>query len=120
PGGHRRERKRERHCGGHACAGHDRCTRTHGSGACEAGAHAGASTRHRAARAWCAGPGSTAMMFRAVSGLFALLAFWAAYLQLNDPDPERWFVMYAAAGVVGVLFAAGRPRAWPALAVAVI
>ena len=58
------------------------------------------------------------MIFRVVSGLFALLAFWAAYLQLNDPDPERWFALYAAAGVVGVLFAAGKPRALPALVVA--
>ena len=60
------------------------------------------------------------MIFRVLSGVFAVLAFWAAYLQLNDPDPERWFAMYAAAGVVGVLFAAGKPRMEPALLVGII
>jgi hypothetical protein len=59
------------------------------------------------------------MIFRVLSGVFAGLAFVAAYLQLNDPDPERWFALYAGAGVVGVLFAAGRPPALPALGMAV-
>ena len=50
------------------------------------------------------------MILRVVSGIMAVLAFWAAYLQLNDPDPERWFAMYAAVGLVALLFSAGRPK----------
>lgn len=36
------------------------------------------------------------------------LFFVAAGLQYNDPDPVRWMLVYAAAGVVTVLVTAGR------------
>jgi Transmembrane family 220, helix len=40
---------------------------------------------------------------RSVHGGFALLFLVAAALQWNDPDPWRWIVLYAAAGVAAVL-----------------
>lgn len=45
------------------------------------------------------------------------LALWAAYLQLNDPDPARWFAMYAACAAVALLAALGRGAAGLAAAV---
>jgi hypothetical protein len=48
------------------------------------------------------------------------LALWAAYLQLNDPDPERWFALYAACAAVALLSALGRGYAPFALGVAVL
>jgi hypothetical protein len=49
-----------------------------------------------------------------------LLALWAAYLQLNDPDPARWFAMYAACAAVALASALGRGRAPMAGAVGAI
>lgn len=46
---------------------------------------------------------------RILSAGFAGFAAWAAIMQLNDPDPERWFALYAAAAVVGAACASGRP-----------
>jgi hypothetical protein len=60
------------------------------------------------------------MILRVVSGIFTVLAFWAAYLQLNDPDPERWFALYAAAGVSALRFATGKPSPRLALTLALI
>lgn len=31
-------------------------------------------------------------------------------MQLNDPDPERWFLLYASAAIVAALSALGRTR----------
>jgi hypothetical protein len=56
-------------------------------------------------------------VWRVVSAVVCLLALWAAYLQLNDPDPERWFAMYAACGAVALTSALGRGRAPLAVAV---
>ena len=49
---------------------------------------------------------------RILAGLMAALFFFSCYLQLNDPDPERWIAMYGAAGVVCTLHAFGRGPAW--------
>ena len=49
--------------------------------------------------------------------MFCALALWAAYLQLNDPDPERWFALYTACAMVALLSALGRGYAPLALAV---
>jgi Transmembrane family 220, helix len=51
-------------------------------------------------------------MSRVLAGLMALLFFFSCYLQLNDPDPERWIAMYGAAGIVCALHAFGRGPAW--------
>ena len=51
---------------------------------------------------------------------FAGFAAWAAIMQLNDPDPERWFALYAAAAVVSAACAIGRPLRRATLAVALI
>jgi hypothetical protein len=51
----------------------------------------------------------SAMLARTCSALMTLLALVSAYLQLNDPDPERWFAIYFACAVVALLGALGRP-----------
>lgn len=63
------------------------------------------------------------MMFRVISVPLALFFAWAAAMQLNDPDPTRWFLMYASVAVLAGLTAAGRPAprlalvlSWVALA----
>jgi hypothetical protein len=43
-----------------------------------------------------------------VSAVFCALALWAAFLQLNDPDPARWFAIYAACAAVALASALGR------------
>ncbi len=57
------------------------------------------------------------MLARAFSALMTLLALVSAYLQLNDPDPERWFAIYLACAVVALLGALGRPSGWLSMAV---
>ena len=49
---------------------------------------------------------------RVVAGVMAALFAVSVYLQLNDPDPERWMAMYGAAAVVAALYALGRCPAW--------
>jgi Transmembrane family 220, helix len=49
-----------------------------------------------------------------------VLAAWAAYLQLNDPDPERWFALYAACAAVALASALGRGSAPLAAGVGVV
>src|SRR5688572_1874241 len=61
---------------------------------------------------------ATSRGWRAASGLFCLLALWAAYLQLNDPDPERWAAMYLACAGAAFMCALGRGSAWLCAAVA--
>lgn len=57
------------------------------------------------------------MLARSFSALMTLLALVSAYLQLNDPDPERWFAIYFACAVVALLGALGRPSRWLSVAV---
>ena len=40
-----------------------------------------------------------------MTGFFA----WAAVMQLNDPDPERWTALYAGAALVALCSALARP-----------
>ena len=48
---------------------------------------------------------------RALHALFAILFFFGAVVQYNDPDPLRWILIYVAAGVTAALAATGRrPR----------
>ncbi len=60
------------------------------------------------------------MLARSFSAVMTLLALVSAYLQLNDPDPERWFAIYLACAVVALLGALGRPSRWLSLAVALV
>jgi hypothetical protein len=52
--------------------------------------------------------------------LICLLALWAAYLQLNDPDPARWFAIYLACAVVAASQWLERPRPWLAALLAAV
>ena len=57
------------------------------------------------------------------AAVFALLMFTMAYLQLNDPDPWVWVIMYCYMGVVGLVsLSVGVPRMamWVGLAVALL
>ena len=60
------------------------------------------------------------MLARSLSTLMILLALVSAYLQLNDPDPERWFAIYFACAVVALLAALGRPLRWLSMSVGAI
>lgn len=46
---------------------------------------------------------------RFIAGLMTVVFAYAAYLQLNDPDPIQWVAMYAAAAGLSALFAAKHP-----------
>lgn len=48
------------------------------------------------------------MPFRVFSALFCALSVWSAYLQLNDPDPERWVALYLAGAWISLLGAFGK------------
>lgn len=63
---------------------------------------------------------ATRITWRALSAIMSVLALWAAYLQLNDPDPERWFAMYLACAAVALVSALGRGKAALAGAVGLI
>jgi len=52
------------------------------------------------------------MLARSFSALMTVLALISAYLQLNDPDPERWTAIYLACALVTLLGALGRPSRW--------
>jgi hypothetical protein len=45
---------------------------------------------------------------RGVSAAMAVLFAFAALVQLNDPDPVRWFAIYAAACAASIVAATGR------------
>lgn len=49
------------------------------------------------------------MMFRVISVPMAAFFAWAAAMQLNDPDPTRWFLFYASVAGLAAMSAAGRP-----------
>lgn len=52
----------------------------------------------------------------AVNGVFALMFGFSVVVQLNDPDPLAWVVVYGLATLACILAAAGRGhRALPAL-----
>ena len=48
------------------------------------------------------------MILRVVAGAFALLFVFSALLQLNDPDPVMWVVLYGLVAGVSGRVAAGR------------
>lgn len=52
------------------------------------------------------------MFFRRASMIAALLFFFSATLQYNDPDPIQWMAMYLAAAVVSALAAGRRAPPW--------
>src|SRR5919199_801921 len=55
-------------------------------------------------------------VWRAADAVMALLFTFAALLQVNDPDPVRWFTIYALAGLACELSVLRRLRwAFPAL-----
>lgn len=49
-----------------------------------------------------------------VNGLLMVLFAWAAIVQLNDPDPALWVVLYGVAAVACALFMAGWLPRWGA------
>jgi hypothetical protein len=49
---------------------------------------------------------------RALAAVMAGLFAFSVYLQLNDPDPERWMAVYGAAALVCLLYVFGRCPAW--------
>ena len=59
-------------------------------------------------------------MLRLLSGAMAVLFFFGAAVQYNDPDPLRWIAIYAAAGVVCALAAMARLHWWLAAAVGMV
>lgn len=52
------------------------------------------------------------LMLRLLSAVFAALFLLGVGVQLNDPDPLRWILLYLAAATASLLAAAGRNR-WP-------
>ena len=49
------------------------------------------------------------MVWRAFSAAAAVFFGWAAAMQLNDPDPARWFALYAGAALVAGASAVNKP-----------
>lgn len=49
----------------------------------------------------------------------AALFVWAAYVQLNDPDPGTWIPIYLTAAAGSLLFAFGKLKSWVALLLAI-
>jgi hypothetical protein len=60
------------------------------------------------------------MIFRVFSAVIAALCVWSAYLQLNDPDPLRWVLMYLAGAAVAVVAALGKAIPWLAFVVSFV
>ncbi len=54
------------------------------------------------------------ILWRVASGLAAVFFAWAAAMQLNDPDPARWFALYAAAAGLALAGVVDRARPAPA------
>jgi hypothetical protein len=57
---------------------------------------------------------------RVANRLFAVLFVIAALLQLNDPDPVRWFTLYAAAAAACWVHPPRPFRAWLAVLVCIV
>jgi hypothetical protein len=60
------------------------------------------------------------MLYRALNALFALLFFFGAAVQYNDPDPIRWMAIYLAACVACVTAVVRRTPWWLPAITAVI
>jgi hypothetical protein len=60
------------------------------------------------------------MPFRLLSAVMAAFCGWAASVQLNDPDPERWVLMYLAVAFIALVGALGRPVPLAALTLFVV
>ncbi|MET2983941.1 transmembrane 220 family protein [Aureibaculum conchae] len=45
------------------------------------------------------------IFFKSLGIIFTILFLWSAYLQLNDPDPILWVVIYLVAALISSLFA---------------
>lgn len=58
--------------------------------------------------------------WRALSALMAVFAGWAAAMQLNDPDPLGWFLMYGSVAVLALATALAKPSARTAALLAVV
>jgi hypothetical protein len=61
-----------------------------------------------------------AIWFNGVSWAMAAVLFLCVALQVNDPDPIRWMVMYGAGAVASVLLPIRKPAATLALLVSVL
>ena len=53
-------------------------------------------------------------MFRVLNIVMALLFTASALLQLNDPDPVQWFLIYAAGALICAMSAAKASQGWQA------
>ncbi len=53
-------------------------------------------------------------MFRVLNIMMALLFTLSAIVQLNDPDPVQWFLIYAAGALICAMSAAKASHGWQA------
>ena len=53
-------------------------------------------------------------MFRVLNILMALVFALSAIVQLNDPDPVQWFLIYAAGALICAMSAAKASHGWQA------
>lgn len=51
--------------------------------------------------------------------LMTVLFAWAAFVQMNDPDPQIWIPIYGMASLGSVLFLTQKLKSWMALLLAV-
>lgn len=49
-------------------------------------------------------------IFKFLAFVFMLMFIYAAYVQGNDPDPMKWYLMYGLAAFASLLFVMGRFR----------
>ena len=52
------------------------------------------------------------LFFKVFAIVFALLCVVSAYLQLNDPDPALWIVIYLVVAIASFLFAMNKLPYW--------
>lgn len=48
------------------------------------------------------------MFFKVLGIVFTILFAWAVYVQNNDPDASKWYVIYGIAALASLLFVAKR------------
>ena len=60
------------------------------------------------------------MVYRIVNGGWALLFAYAAAVQVNDPDPAGWILVYGTAAVICLVAVADRIPVRPVFAFAVL
>ncbi|NVB79434.1 MAG: hypothetical protein HOV81_13650 [Kofleriaceae bacterium] len=58
--------------------------------------------------------------FTAICWVMAILFSLSVGLQVNDPDPIRWMVLYAAAGIAIAMLPYWRPAAIASLAIGIV